>query len=75
MRVGYLSQEPQLDESREPSLENVMDGLGEVGRELRQRFDEISARFADVSDDDEMNTLLAEQGDLQEKIDSHDACY
>ena len=70
VRVGYLSQEPHLDESR-TVLENVMDGLGEV-YELRQRFDEISARFADVSDDDEMNTLLAEQGDLQEKIDSHD---
>ena len=70
VRVGYLSQEPQLDESR-TVLENVMAGLGEV-YELRQRFDEISARFADVSDDDEMNALLAEQGDLQEKIDSHD---
>lgn len=70
VRVGYLSQEPQLDESR-TVLENVMAGLGEV-YELRQRFDEISARFADVSDDDEMNALLTEQGDLQEKIDSHD---
>ena len=70
VRVGYLSQEPQLDESR-TVLENVMAGLGEI-YELRQRFDEVSARFADVSDDDEMNALLAEQGDLQEKIDSHD---
>jgi sulfate-transporting ATPase len=67
-RVGYLEQEPALD----PKLtveENVMSGLGEV-KDLVDRFNELSAKFAEPMDDDEMNTLLAEQGELQEKIDA-----
>ncbi len=67
-RVGYLEQEPELD----PKLtveENVMSGLGEV-KDLVDRFNELSAKFAEPMDDDEMNTLLAEQGELQEKIDA-----
>ena len=67
-RVGYLEQEPQLD----PKLtveENVMSGLGEV-KDLVDRFNELSAKFAEPMDDDEMNALLAEQGELQEKIDA-----
>ena len=70
VRVGYLEQEPQLD----PKLtveENVMAGLGEV-KTLVDRFNEISAKFAEPMDDDEMNALLAEQGELQEKIDACD---
>ncbi len=67
-RVGYLEQEPELD----PKLsveENVMAGLGEI-KDLVDRFNELSAKFAEPMDDDEMNTLLAEQGELQEKIDA-----
>ena len=67
-RVGYLEQEPELD----PKLtveENVMAGLGEV-KDLVDRFNELSAKFAEPMDDDEMNSLLAEQGELQEKIDA-----
>jgi len=67
-RVGYLEQEPELD----PKLtveENVMSGLGEV-KDLVDRFNELSAKFAEPMDDDEMNALLAEQGELQEKIDA-----
>jgi len=67
-RVGYLEQEPELD----PKLtveENVTAGLGEV-KDLVDRFNELSAKFAEPMDDDEMNTLLAEQGELQEKIDA-----
>ncbi len=68
IKVGYLEQEPQLDESKSV-VENVMDGLGEAKDNL-ERFNEISQKFAEPMDDDEMNTLLAEQGELQEKIDA-----
>lgn len=70
VKVGYLPQEPQLDANK-TVLENVMEGVGEVFS-LRQRFDEVSARFAEELTDDEMNDLIAEQGDLQEKIDACD---
>jgi ATP-binding cassette ChvD family protein len=67
-RVGYLPQEPQLDPAKDV-MGNVMEGLGEM-KTLLDRFNEVSARFADPMDDDEMNALLAEQGELQEKIDA-----
>ena len=69
-RVGYLEQEPQLDADKTVE-ENVMAGLGEV-KDLVDRFNEISAKFAEPMDDDEMTALLAEQGELQEKIDACD---
>ena len=70
VKVGYLRQEPHLDPKKNV-LENVMEGVGEVF-ELRKRFDEISAKFAEEMTDDEMNNLIAEQGELQEKIDHLD---
>jgi ATP-binding cassette ChvD family protein len=70
IKVGYLPQEPQLD-AEKTVLENVMEGVGEVFA-LRQRFDEVSARFAEELTDDEMNELIAEQGEIQEKIDACD---
>ena len=66
--VGYLSQEPQLDESRSV-VDNIADGVAQM-RELLQRFEDISARFAEPMDDDEMTKLIAEQADVQEKIDA-----
>ncbi len=68
--VGYLAQEPELDETKDV-LGNVMDGLGETAAALA-RFEEVSAKFAEPLDDDEMNELLAEQAELQEKIDAAD---
>ncbi|MBS3745331.1 MAG: energy-dependent translational throttle protein EttA [Wenzhouxiangellaceae bacterium] len=68
IRIGYLSQEPELPED-ETVREAVMEGVGEV-RDLLKRFDEISEKFAEPMDDDEMNDLLAEQADLQDRIDS-----
>ncbi|HKL52521.1 MAG TPA: energy-dependent translational throttle protein EttA, partial [Wenzhouxiangellaceae bacterium] len=68
IRIGYLSQEPQLPED-ETVREAVMEGVGEV-RDLLKRFDEISEKFAEPMSDDEMNDLLAEQAELQDKIDS-----
>ncbi|NQW00721.1 MAG: energy-dependent translational throttle protein EttA [Rhodospirillales bacterium] len=70
VRVGYLEQEPELDPSKTVA-ENVTDGLGEV-KDLMDRFNEISNRFAEPMDDDEMNALMEEQGELQEKIDAVD---
>jgi ATP-binding cassette ChvD family protein len=66
--VGYLSQEPALDPTKDVAG-NVREGLGEITA-LLQRFEEVSARFAEELSDDEMNTLMAEQGELQEKIDA-----
>ena len=70
VRVGFLAQEPELDETKDV-LGNVMDGLGETAAALA-RFEAVSARFAEPLDDDEMNALLAEQAELQEKIDAAD---
>ncbi|MFN3077952.1 MAG: energy-dependent translational throttle protein EttA [Alphaproteobacteria bacterium] len=67
-RVGFLPQEPELDPSRDV-LGNVMDGVGAM-KDLLERFDQVSARFAEELSDDEMNELIAEQGELQEKIDA-----
>jgi ATP-binding cassette ChvD family protein len=68
VRVGYLSQEPQLDPTKDVEG-NITEGLGST-KALLDQFNAISARFAEPLDDDEMNMLLAEQGDLQEKIDA-----
>ncbi len=69
-KVGYLEQEPELDSSKDV-LGNVMDGVGEI-KALLDRFEEVSAKFAEEMTDDEMNDLLAEQAELQEKIDAAD---
>jgi len=67
IRIGYLPQEPQLDP--EKSVRDVVEeGVAEV-RDLLNRFDEISLRFAEPMDDDQMNKLLAEQAELQEQIE------
>ncbi|HTH95872.1 MAG TPA: energy-dependent translational throttle protein EttA [Stellaceae bacterium] len=66
--VGYLAQEPELD----PNLDvqgNIMQALAET-QALLKRFEEVSARFAEELTDDEMNDLITEQGELQEKIDA-----
>jgi sulfate-transporting ATPase len=69
--VGYLHQEPELDESKDVRG-NVEDGLGEL-RDLLKRFEELSMRFAEPLTDEEMAELLEEQGRVQEQIDKADA--
>ncbi len=69
--VGYLPQEPQLDETK-----NVGDNVGEALAEAKQAladFTEISMKMAEITDDDEMDRLIAEQSRLQEIIDALDA--
>ena len=68
LRVGFLSQEPPLDESKNVRG-NVEEGLGGTVALIKQ-FNELSDRFAEPLEDDEMNRLLAEQGELQAKIDA-----
>jgi sulfate-transporting ATPase len=67
IKVGYLSQEPDLDPEKDVAG-NVTEGLGEI-KALLDRFEAVSARFAEELSDDEMNELIAEQGELQEKIE------
>jgi ATP-binding cassette ChvD family protein len=68
MRVGFLPQEPQLDEEKDVRG-NVEEGMGQT-LALLTRFNEISDRFAEPLDDEEMAKLLEEQGELQAKIDA-----
>jgi ATP-binding cassette ChvD family protein len=70
IKVGYLAQEPELDESLDVAG-NVLAGLGR-GKELMDRFNEVSARFAEELTEDEMNAVIAEQAELQEEIDAID---
>lgn len=69
-RIGYLEQEPKLDESLTVG-ENVALGFGDLKHAV-DRFNEISMAFAEPMTDDEMTALLAEQAELQEKIDAGD---
>src|SRR5246127_2147423 len=66
-RVGYLPQEPALDPTKDV-LGNVIEGLAEA-KALLDRFEAVSARFAEDLSEAEMDALIAEQGELQEKID------
>ena len=70
-KVGFLSQEPELDPSKDV-LGNVMEGVAET-KALLDRFEEVSARFAEPLEDDEMQALIDKQGALQEQIDAIDA--
>ena len=71
VKVGYLAQEPELDESRSVG-DNVMDGVGPLAA-MVERFNEVSMRFGEELSDDEMNGLIEEQAELQERIDAADA--
>jgi len=65
--TGYLPQEPTLDPNKTVAG-NVTDGLGAI-KTLLERFETVSAELGESLSDDEMNALLAEQAELQEKIE------
>ena len=67
-KIGFLPQEPHLNPKKDVRG-NVAEGLGET-MELVNRFNKISDRFAEPMEDDEMNALIEEQGELQTKIDA-----
>ncbi len=71
VKVGYLAQEPQLNEHKTVG-ENVEDGVREI-KDLLDKFNEVSARFTEDLSDAEMDAVIAEQGELQERIDALDA--
>src|SRR5881275_3219222 len=71
VHVGYLPQEPVLDPEKDVAG-NVTEGLAET-KALLERFEAVSARFGEDLSPEEMEALIAEQGELQEKIDQADA--
>lgn len=70
-RVGYLPQEPQLDPDKDVRG-NVLEGVAET-QALLTRYEALSAQLAEPMDDDEMEKVMAEFGDLQDKIEAADA--
>jgi ATP-binding cassette ChvD family protein len=70
-RSGFLAQEPALDPDKDV-FGNIIEGLAET-KALVDRFEAVSARFGEDLSPEEMEALIAEQGELQEKIDHADA--
>src|SRR5215468_8414780 len=68
IRIGFLPQEPQLDPAQDVRT-TVMAGVGETFRQV-QEFNQISEKFAEPMDDEQMNALLARQAQLQDAIDA-----
>lgn len=70
IKIGYLAQEPEIDLNKTVK-EIVEEAVADMKAKLT-KFDEISMRFAEPMSDDEMNTLLTEQGELQQEIEAGD---
>jgi energy-dependent translational throttle protein EttA len=66
--VGYLEQEPRLDDSK-TVMETVQEGMQEVVNLLKE-YEAVNLKFAEPLDDDQMNELIVHQGELTEKIDN-----
>ena len=71
IRIGFLPQEPQLDATKDVRS-TVMEGLGATFRQV-QEFNAISDKFAEPMEPNEMDKLLARQGEVQEKLDTLEA--
>ena len=69
--IGYLEQEPKLDETK-TVRQIVEEGVQEVV-DLLKEYDEINAKFAEPMSDDEMTSLLERQGEVQDKLDASNA--
>jgi energy-dependent translational throttle protein EttA len=69
--VGYLEQEPLIDDSR--TVREVVEEAVQETVALLKEFEAINAKFAEPMSDDEMNALLERQGEVQEKLDQRDA--
>ncbi len=69
--IGYLEQEPLLDETR--TVREVVEEGAQTVVDALAKFDEINMKFAEPMSDDEMNALIEEQGKLQDKLDHMDA--
>ncbi len=69
--VGYLEQEPKLDETK--TVQQIVEEAVQGTVDLLKEFEEINARFAEPMDDDAMAALIERQGEVQEKLDHADA--
>lgn len=69
--VGYLEQEPKLDETK--TVRQIVEEAVQPTVDLLKEFEEINAKFAEEMTDDEMNALIERQGEVQEKLDHADA--
>jgi ATP-binding cassette ChvD family protein len=69
--VGYLEQEPLIDDSR--TVRQVVEEAVQQTVNLLKEFEEINARFGEELSDDDMNKLLERQGQVQEKLEQQDA--
>jgi sulfate-transporting ATPase len=69
--VGYLEQEPLIDDSR--TVREVVEEAVQETVNLLKEFEEINAKFAEEMSDEEMNKLLERQGEVQEKLDHQGA--
>ena len=69
--VGYLEQEPKLDESK--TVRQIVEEAVQETVNLLKEFEEINLKFAEPMDDDAMNALIERQGEVQEKLDHADA--
>ena len=69
--VGYLEQEPKLDETK--TVKQIVEEAVKSTVDLLKEYEEINAKFAEEMTDDEMNALIERQGEVQEKLDHADA--
>ncbi len=69
--IGYLEQEPQLDEKK--TVKDIVEEGVQETVDLLNEFNQLSEKFAEPMSDDEMNALIERQGEVQEKIDNLDA--
>jgi len=69
--VGYLEQEPKLDESK--TVKQIVEEAVQETVNLLKEFEEINLKFGEEMSDDEMNKLIERQGEVQEKLDHADA--
>ncbi len=69
--VGYLEQEPKLDETK--TVQQIVEEAVQSTVDLLKEYEEINAKFAEPMDDDAMNALIERQGEVQEKLDHADA--
>jgi ATP-binding cassette ChvD family protein len=69
--VGYLEQEPKLDESK--TVKEIVQEAVQETVDLLKEFEQINNKFAEPMDDDAMNALIQRQGEVQEKLDHLDA--
>src|SRR5256886_11042179 len=68
--VGFLEQEPLLDDTR--TVRQVVEEAVQETVDLLKEFDQINAKFGEEMSDEDMDRLLARQGEVQEKLDARD---